>query len=101
MLYAVWCDRLIGTGYQGLFLVAELQTPDAAYRRAILAKADTDALEAVAAESGWRTIRQAGRGHCGRGDDGGGGQPRAGAGLFMTSQESNVRSACGLPCSHA
>ena len=53
------CERCLGTGYRGRFLVAELLTPDAAFRRAILAKADADELEAVAAASGWRTIRAA------------------------------------------
>jgi general secretion pathway protein E len=53
------CERCGGTGFAGRFLVAELLTPDAALRRAILAKADTDELDAVAAQSGWRTIRAA------------------------------------------
>jgi type II secretory ATPase GspE/PulE/Tfp pilus assembly ATPase PilB-like protein len=56
---AVGCERCLGTGYRGRFLVAELLTPTADLRRAILAKADTDALEAVAAESGWQAIRSA------------------------------------------
>jgi type II secretory ATPase GspE/PulE/Tfp pilus assembly ATPase PilB-like protein len=56
---AVGCDSCLGTGYRGRFLIAELLVPDAALRRAILAKADTDALEAVEAESGWQTIRAA------------------------------------------
>jgi type II secretory ATPase GspE/PulE/Tfp pilus assembly ATPase PilB-like protein len=56
---AVGCERCAGTGYRGRFLVAELLTPNAEFRRAILAKADTDALEAVAARSGWPTIRAA------------------------------------------
>jgi type II secretory ATPase GspE/PulE/Tfp pilus assembly ATPase PilB-like protein len=56
---AVGCERCLGTGYRGRFLVAELLTPNAELRRSILAKADTDALEAVAAESGWQTIRAA------------------------------------------
>jgi general secretion pathway protein E len=51
------CERCLGTGYRGRFLVAELLTPDVAFRRAILAKSDADELEAVAAASGWRTIR--------------------------------------------
>jgi general secretion pathway protein E len=53
------CDRCGQTGYRGRFLVAELLTPDASLRRAILAKADTDELESVAAHSGWRSIRSA------------------------------------------
>jgi type II secretory ATPase GspE/PulE/Tfp pilus assembly ATPase PilB-like protein len=53
------CEQCGGTGFRGRFLIAELLTPDAALRRAILAKADTDELDAVAAKSGWRTIRAA------------------------------------------
>jgi type II secretory ATPase GspE/PulE/Tfp pilus assembly ATPase PilB-like protein len=53
------CDRCGRTGFHGRFLVAELLMPDADLRRAILAKADTEQLEAVAARSGLRTIRQA------------------------------------------
>ncbi|HEY1381185.1 MAG TPA: GspE/PulE family protein [Gemmataceae bacterium] len=53
------CPACGGAGYRGRFLVAELLTPDAALRRVILAKADADELEAVAAKSGWRTIRDA------------------------------------------
>jgi type II secretory ATPase GspE/PulE/Tfp pilus assembly ATPase PilB-like protein len=53
------CERCGGTGFSGRFLVAELLTPDAALRQAILAKADVDELESVAAQSGWRTIRAA------------------------------------------
>src|SRR5207248_1961419 len=34
---AVGCERCLGTGYRGRFLVAELLTPDAEFRRAILA----------------------------------------------------------------
>src|SRR5947209_9934214 len=34
---AVGCERCLGTGYRGRFLVAELLTPGAAFRRAILA----------------------------------------------------------------
>ena len=53
------CDHCGRTGFRGRFLIAELLRPDAALRRAILAKADTEQLEAVAAQSDWRTIRQA------------------------------------------
>ena len=48
-----------GTGYRGRFLVAELLTPDAEFRQAVLRRADEDALEAVARRAGWRTIREA------------------------------------------
>ena len=53
---AVGCDRCGGTGYRGRLLAAELLTPNAEFRRAILAKADADELEAVARRSGWTTI---------------------------------------------
>jgi general secretion pathway protein E len=53
------CPECVGTGYRGRMLVAELLTIDAALRHTILAKADAQTLEAVAAKSGWRTIRQA------------------------------------------
>lgn len=53
------CGACGGTGYRGRFLVAELLTPDAAFRQAVLRRADEDALEAVARQSGWRTIRDA------------------------------------------
>ncbi len=53
------CESCAGTGYRGRLLIAELLTPDAALRRAILAKADADELESVAARSDWRTIRAA------------------------------------------
>jgi type II secretory ATPase GspE/PulE/Tfp pilus assembly ATPase PilB-like protein len=53
------CDRCGRAGFRGRFLIAELLTPDAELRRAILARADTEHLEAVAAQSGLRTIRQA------------------------------------------
>jgi type II secretory ATPase GspE/PulE/Tfp pilus assembly ATPase PilB-like protein len=53
------CDRCAGTGYHGRLLLAELLTPDAALRRAILAKADSAALEAAAERPGRQTIRSA------------------------------------------
>jgi general secretion pathway protein E len=51
------CDACGGTGYRGRLLVAELLNPDADFRRAVLARADAEALERVAAAGGWRTIR--------------------------------------------
>ncbi|MFO0808446.1 MAG: GspE/PulE family protein [Gemmataceae bacterium] len=51
------CERCLGSGYRGRFLVAELLIPDDTFRRAVLAKSDATALEAAATESGWRTIR--------------------------------------------
>lgn len=56
---AVGCDHCVGTGYCGRFLIAELLVPDAAFRKAILEKADTDALDAVAATAGLRTVNEA------------------------------------------
>jgi type II secretory ATPase GspE/PulE/Tfp pilus assembly ATPase PilB-like protein len=53
------CTACGGAGYRGRLLIAELLTIDAAIRQAILAKADTDTLEAVAAQTGWKTIRHA------------------------------------------
>lgn len=57
----VGCERCGGTGYRGRFLIAELLIPDAEFRRAVIAKADAEALEAVARGSGWTTIRDASR----------------------------------------
>lgn len=53
------CDRCLGTGYQGRFLVAELLTPDAAFRRAVLDRSDTDALTDVVVKSGMTSLRAA------------------------------------------
>ncbi len=53
------CPQCGGLGYRGRLLIAELLIPDAAFRRAILAKADVDELEAIAGRSGWTTIRPA------------------------------------------
>jgi len=54
---AVGCDQCGGTGYHGRLLAAELLTPNADFRRAVLAKADVDELETVAQQSGWTPIR--------------------------------------------
>jgi type II secretory ATPase GspE/PulE/Tfp pilus assembly ATPase PilB-like protein len=56
---AVGCEQCGGTGYRGRLLIAELLTPDAEFRRAVLAKSDTEALEAVAGRSEWQSIRAA------------------------------------------
>jgi len=53
------CASCRGVGYRGRMLVAELLTPDAEFRRAILSRQDTDALEAVARGAGLRTLRTA------------------------------------------
>ena len=54
---AIGCDYCVGTGYRGRLLVAEMLVPDAAFRQAILAKADEVELEAIAHRTGWTTIR--------------------------------------------
>jgi type II secretory ATPase GspE/PulE/Tfp pilus assembly ATPase PilB-like protein len=51
------CPACTGAGYRGRLLIAELLTIDAAMRAAILAKSDADALEAIAVQSGMRSIR--------------------------------------------
>jgi type II secretory ATPase GspE/PulE/Tfp pilus assembly ATPase PilB-like protein len=53
------CNDCSGTGYRGRLLLTELVPIDAPLRRAILAKADTAALEAVVREAGRPTIRDA------------------------------------------
>lgn len=53
------CEGCGRTGYRGRLLVAELLIPDAAFRRGILARADTEALEAIAVGAGWQRLRQA------------------------------------------
>lgn len=53
---AVGCERCGGTGYRGRVLLAELLTPNDALRHAILARADTAALEAAADHPGRETI---------------------------------------------
>ena len=50
------CERCLGTGYQGRMLLAELVTLDAPLRQAVLARADTLALERCAQQSGRPTI---------------------------------------------
>src|SRR5207244_1023383 len=50
------CARCAGTGYYGRMLLAELVTLDAALRRAILARADTNELEAILRDSGRHTL---------------------------------------------
>jgi type II secretory ATPase GspE/PulE/Tfp pilus assembly ATPase PilB-like protein len=50
------CPRCSGSGYHGRLLLAEVLLPDAPLRQAILARADSTALEAAVAGSGRRTI---------------------------------------------
>jgi type II secretory ATPase GspE/PulE/Tfp pilus assembly ATPase PilB-like protein len=53
------CEQCAGTGYRGRLLLAELLTVDASLRQAILARADTTALEAAAHRPERQTMRQA------------------------------------------
>jgi type II secretory ATPase GspE/PulE/Tfp pilus assembly ATPase PilB-like protein len=57
------CSACAGTGYQGRLLLAELLTLGPALRHAILARSDTEGLEAAAAEPGraslWTAAEQA------------------------------------------
>jgi type II secretory ATPase GspE/PulE/Tfp pilus assembly ATPase PilB-like protein len=53
---AAGCEACAGTGYQGRLLLAELLTVDGPLRQAILAKADTPALEAAVQPSRRATI---------------------------------------------
>lgn len=50
------CERCAGTGYSGRLLLAELVTLDASLRQAILARADTAALEALTQRSRQQSI---------------------------------------------
>ncbi len=53
---AAGCEQCLGTGYHGRMLLAELVLLDEALRHAVLARADTQTLEACAAQSGRPTI---------------------------------------------
>ena len=53
------CAQCNGTGYRGRMLLAELVTLDEPLRQAVLARSDTQALEAATAHSERRTIRSA------------------------------------------
>ncbi len=55
----VGCDVCGGAGYRGRLLLAELLTPDARLRHAILARVDSSGLEAAADRPGRKTIRGA------------------------------------------
>ena len=50
------CERCFGTGYRDRLLLAELVLMDEALRHAVLARADTQALERCAGQSGRQTI---------------------------------------------
>lgn len=53
------CERCHGTGYRGRLLLAELLRIDPSIRQGILARADTESLQAIAARSSWKSIRDA------------------------------------------
>jgi general secretion pathway protein E len=53
---AAGCDACLGTGYQGRMLLAELVLVDAPLRQAVLARADTVALEQCVARSDRPTL---------------------------------------------
>jgi len=57
---AVGCEACFTTGYRGRALVAELVRLDGELRRAVLAKADLEQLEAILAARGHMSLRQAG-----------------------------------------
>ncbi len=50
------CPRCAGTGYQGRLLLAELLMLEPPLRKAILARSDTETLEAAAGQTGRETI---------------------------------------------
>jgi type II secretory ATPase GspE/PulE/Tfp pilus assembly ATPase PilB-like protein len=52
----VGCDACLGTGYHGRALIAEMVQLDSALRKALLAKADLDELEALLKSKGHATI---------------------------------------------
>jgi general secretion pathway protein E len=53
---AAGCEQCLGTGYHGRMLLAELVLLDEPLRQAVLARADTQTLEACAAQSGRPTL---------------------------------------------
>lgn len=57
----VGCDRCLGTGFKGRALIAEAVQLDGALRRAILARADLDELQALLGGKGHRTLAEDGR----------------------------------------
>jgi general secretion pathway protein E len=56
---AAGCEKCLGTGYHGRMLLAELVLLDEPLRQAVLTRADTQTLEACAAQSGRPTLRSA------------------------------------------
>jgi general secretion pathway protein E len=57
----VGCDACLGTGYHGRVLIADMVRLDTDLRKAILAKADLDELEALLQARGHATILADGR----------------------------------------
>ncbi len=57
----VGCDACLGTGFKGRVLIAEMVQLDSDLRKAILAKADLEELEAVLRSKGHATILDDGR----------------------------------------
>ena len=53
---AVGCEQCLATGYRGRVLIAEMVQLDGPLRKAILAKADMDELQAVVAERGHNSL---------------------------------------------
>ena len=58
---AVGCDHCLDTGFRGRTLIAEMVTLDTDLRKAILAKADLDALEALIAGKGYTNMFEHGK----------------------------------------
>jgi len=54
------CEACFGTGFRGRALIAEMVELDGELRRAVLAKADLERLERIAAARGHMRLRQAG-----------------------------------------
>ncbi len=57
---AVGCEKCFQTGYAGRALIAEMIQLDGELRKAILARADTDAIERILADRQHRSIRDEG-----------------------------------------
>jgi type II secretory ATPase GspE/PulE/Tfp pilus assembly ATPase PilB-like protein len=55
----IGCPACRSSGFHGRLLIAELLVPDAAFRKAIMARSDLETLEAVARAGGLRPIRDA------------------------------------------
>jgi len=80
----VGCDSCFGTGYHGRVLIAEMVQLDSPLRRALLAKADLDELDALLKAKGHTTILTDGRRLVGAG---------------VTTQ-TELQQACGITSNH-